>query len=229
MINNNISFVIPVYNEKQNIRELVFEIINLESSLMEYEIVIVDDGSSEDIYSQIRDIKKVVYIRHKKNLGQGQALVTGINASRFDLIVTMDGDLQNDPADFFKMYKTMIQKKADMVCGYRKNRKDPFLKKISSRIANFFRNILLGDKIYDSGCTLKLFKKNAVSDIRLDKNFFMFMPIQLQFAGFKVEQCEVLHRARIHGVTKYSYVSQMFTGLSYILYLFFLRFTRYRI
>jgi len=222
-INNNLSFVIPVFNEKQNIRILVDEILELSPKLASFEIIIVDDGSDENIYSEICDADKVVYIKHKKNLGQGKALLTGIEKAKFDIIVTLDGDLQNDVKDIFKMYYLMIQKNLDMVCGYRKNRKDPLLKNISSRISYFFRELLLKDNIYDSGCALKVCKKNALLSVRLDKNFFMFVTALFEFEGFKVGQCIVTHRPRMHGNTKYSYLSQFFTGFSYIFYLYFIR------
>lgn len=219
-INERISFIIPVYNEKDNIRDVIDSINRLKDNLSDYEIIIVDDGSSENIFDEVENLENVRYLRHRKNLGQGPAIRTGVRSSRFDLIVTLDGDGQNDPWDIFVLYSNMKRKKLDVVFGYRKYRDDPFFKRFCSRSGFFLRKLILNDNIYDSGCTLKIYKRNAIESIRLDRKFFMFMPYLFRKEGFRIGQCVVSHRRRKKGETKYSYFLQALTGISYIFYFY---------
>src|SRR3954453_20812337 len=151
-----LSVVIPLYNEEDNVVRLQAE---LDAALagLEYEIVFVDDGSQDATLARIQRGPRVRVLEFAKNTGQSAAMYAGIHAARGDVIVLLDGDRQNDPADIPKLLAE-INKGADLVCGYRANRKDTTFKRIQSRIANFVRSRFTGDGVRDTGCTLKVIR-----------------------------------------------------------------------
>ncbi len=201
-----ISVVVPVYNEEGNIANLHREIKNVcESNGYDYEIIFVNDGSSDDTDKVCRTLRPLKYIKMRKNFGQTAAMDAGIKAATKELIVTMDGDGQNDPADIPNMIKYMYEHDYDVVSGWRKNRKDTFMKRFVSRGANLLRYLLVHDGIHDSGCSLKVYKRECFKGVNLYGEQHRFIPAILKIKGFTVGEVVVNHRARTSGYTKYNW------------------------
>ncbi len=140
----------------------------------------------------------------RKNFGQTAAFDAGIKESSGEVIVTIDGDLQNDPADI-PLLLAKIDEGFDVVSGWRFKRQDPWSKKIPSRIANFLRKVLIHDRIHDSGCSLKAYRKECFQDVDLFGEMHRFIPALLQLEGFRIAEVKVSHDPRVHGVTKYNW------------------------
>lgn len=201
-----ISVVIPVFNEVESIAALHDEIIAVFSELdYEYEVIIVDDGSTDGTASLVKQLKNVVYVGLRRNFGQTAALDAGIKSSQGELIVTLDGDGQNDPADIPAMIRYMNENGLDVVSGWRKDRKDGLSKHFSSRMANIFRRLLLDDGLNDSGCTLKVYRAECFEGITLMGEMHRFIPALLKMKGFRVGEMVVNHRPRKAGTTKYGW------------------------
>lgn len=201
-----ISVVVPVFNEEGNVRELHQEILEVcKKENYKFEIIFVDDGSKDKTPEICKELKPLKYIRMRKNFGQTAAMDAGIKAAQYDYIVTMDGDRQNDPADIPKLIKYLEDNNLDIVSGWRKNRKDTVMKKFTSRVANFLRGIIVKDHIHDSGCSLKIYKKECFDHINLYGEMHRFIPALLKIKGFEVGEVVVNHRPRTAGVTKYNW------------------------
>lgn len=201
-----ISVVVPVFNEEGNVRELHQEILEVcKKENYKFEIIFVDDGSKDKTPEICKGLKPLKYIRMRKNFGQTAAMDAGIKAAQYDYIVTMDGDRQNDPADIPKLVKYLEDNNLDIVSGWRKNRKDTVMKKFTSRVANFLRGIIVKDHIHDSGCSLKIYKKECFDHINLYGEMHRFIPALLKIKGFEVGEVVVNHRPRTAGVTKYNW------------------------
>lgn len=201
-----ISVVVPVFNEEGNVRELHKEILEVcKKENYKFEIIFVDDGSKDKTPEICKGLKPLKYIRMRKNFGQTAAMDAGIKASQYDYIVTMDGDRQNDPADIPKLVNYLEENDLDIVSGWRKNRKDTVMKKFTSRVANFLRGIIVKDHIHDSGCSLKIYKKECFDHINLYGEMHRFIPALLKIKGFEVGEVVVNHRPRTAGVTKYNW------------------------
>jgi glycosyltransferase involved in cell wall biosynthesis len=200
-----LSVVVPVYNEEGNVKELYKKIINACDALNEsYEVIFVDDGSSDKTVEICKSLVGLILIELRKNFGQTAAFDAGFKASKGRLIVTMDGDLQNDPADI----KLLLEKKKegyDIVSGWRFDRKDSFSKKFFSRTADKLRKILLKDSIHDSGCSLKVYDGDALRKLDLFGEMHRFIPALLESDGYTVGEVKVSHHPRIHGETKYNW------------------------
>ncbi len=203
-----ISVVIPLYNEEENIKPLVNELNDVIKDIDgKAEIVFVDDGSIDNTVSVLEkelrkyDLKfKIVKLR--RNFGQTAAIMAGFDNAEGDIIITMDGDLQNDPKDIKKILQYMDE--YDVVSGWRKNRKDPFFTRVlPSKIANFIISRYLGLYLHDYGCTLKGYKKDIVKNIRLYGEMHRFIPVFALIEGAKIKEIEVNHRPRKYGKTKY--------------------------
>lgn len=201
-----ISIVVPILNEEGNIRQLHQEIVKVcEENKYIYEIIFVDDGSTDRTPEICKELYPLVCVRMRKTFGQTAAMDAGIKASHYDYIVTMDGDLQNDPADIPNLIKFLEEHDLDIVSGWRKNRKDTLMKKFMSRGANFLRGIIVNDGIHDSGCSLKIYKKECFEHINLYGEMHRFIPALLKIKGFKVGEVVVNHRPRTSGKTKYNW------------------------
>lgn len=201
-----ISVVVPVFNEEGNVRELHQEILEVcKKENYKFEIIFVDDGSKDKTPEICKELKPLKYIRMRKNFGQTAAMDAGIKAAQYDYIVTMDWDRQNDPADIPKLVKYLEDNNLDIVSGWRKNRKDTVMKKFTSRVANFLRGIIVKDHIHDSGCSLKIYKKECFDHINLYGEMHRFIPALLKIKGFEVGEVVVNHRPRTAGVTKYNW------------------------
>ncbi len=196
-----LSVVVPLFNEEENIPILQSEI---ERSLdgRDYEIVFVDDGSTDRTTDNVRLTDRVRLLRFVKNEGQSAAMIAGITAARGECIVMLDGDLQNDPADIPRLIEE-IDRGADLVCGYRAHRADSLSKKVTSRVANFVRSRFVGDGIRDTGCTLKAMRRECAIALVPFKGVHRFIPALVKNAGFKLTEIPVNHRARQFGVSKY--------------------------
>lgn len=204
---NRLSVVIPVFNEGGNVRPLVEELAPvLERLAVPFEIIFVDDGSTDNTGEILREIARegtsVRVVSLSRNCGQTAAFDAGFKAARGDIVVTMDGDLQNDPNDIPKLLEKIGR--FDLVCGWRWNRKDRFLKRISSRIANRVRRKTCGDRFRDIGCSLKAYRKECLDKIKLYDGLHRFFPILFEMEGFKVEEVKVSHRPRRRGKSKYN-------------------------
>ena len=202
----NISIVIPVYNEAENINELNNEIKTVcEKNNYNYEIIFVDDASSDNTRNIIKTLSPVKYICFRKNFGQTAAMDAGIKASKHEIIITMDGDRQNNPNDIPLLIEHLEKNDLDVVSGWRKNRKDSISKHLVSRCANILRKILINDGIHDSGCSLKVYKKECFDELNLYGEMHRFIPALLKIKGYKIGEIEVNHRPRQAGKTKYNW------------------------
>lgn len=201
-----ISVVVPVYNEEGNVKELYREIKDVcDRESYEYEIIFVNDGSQDKTDEICRTLSPLKYICMRRNFGQTAAMDAGIKAAKYDYIVTMDGDRQNDPNDIPNMLKYMEENNLDVVSGWRKYRKDTFMKRFVSRGANFLRGILVKDGIHDSGCSLKIYRKECFKGVNLYGEQHRFIPALLKIKGFTIGEVVVNHRARTAGITKYNW------------------------
>ena len=201
-----VSVVVPVYNEEGNVEKLHQEIKRMcVNAGYDYEIIFINDGSSDKTDQICRTLKPLKYIQFRRNFGQTAAMDAGIKAATKEFIATLDGDGQNDPADIPKMLEYMREHQYDVVSGWRKNRKDTFMKRFISRGANALRYLLVHDGIHDSGCSLKVYRRECFKGINLYGEQHRFIPAILEIKGFKVGEMVVNHRARTSGKTKYNW------------------------
>jgi len=200
-----ISLVISVFNEEENIKPLI-EKIDSSLSGLDYEVVFVDDGSKDNTINQIKEFGNSHYttISFYKNFGQTAAMSAGIEQASGDLIITLDGDLQNDPADIPGMVKKLVDEDWDVVAGRRAKRKDYLLsRKFPSIIANWIIRWLTGVKIHDYGCSLKVFRADVAKNLGLYGELHRFIPVLAQLQGAKITEVDVKHHPRQFGKTKY--------------------------
>lgn len=201
----DLSVIAPMYNEEGNVKELHRRIKEACDKLgKSYEIILVNDGSSDRTVEMCQGLSPLKLIVMRKRFGQTAAMDAGIKASRGKIIVMLDADLQNDPNDIGLLLQEM-EKGYDVVAGWRWQRKDPISKIIFSRGANLLRKILIQDKIHDSGCSLKAYKRECFADIDLFGEMHRFIPAILELEGYKVGEVKVSHHPRVHGVTKYNW------------------------
>ena len=206
----DITIVIPAYNEQDNVKELHKKISAVMSSLKKsYEIIFVDDGSTDNTFSELEKIsykdKNTRIIKFRKNFGQTAAWRAGFDNSKANMIITMDADLQNDPKDIPKLLNK-LDEGYDVVSGWRYNRKDSFSKKIFSLFSRFLRRIVIKNKIHDSGCSLKVYKRKALDDIELQGEMHRYIVELLALKGYKIGEVKVNHYPRKKGKTKYSLI-----------------------
>ena len=201
-----VSLVVPMYNEEENAGRLHREIVSvLEDYCDEYEIIFVNDGSTDGTDAVCRELRPLRYICLRKNNGQTAAIDAGIKAARYEYIVTMDGDGQNDPQDIPRLLDYLIENNLDVVSGWRKDRKDSVGKRLVSKGANLLRKVLVHDGIHDSGCTLKAYRRECFENLTLYGEQHRFIPALLKIRGYTVGELEVHHRPRTAGKTKYNW------------------------
>lgn len=201
-----VSIVVPVYNEEGNVALLHQEIVDIcKANNYEYEIIFVDDGSTDRTVDLCRSLSPLKLICMRRNFGQTSAMDAGIKAARYEYIVTMDGDRQNDPADIPNMLRYLEDNHLDVVSGWRKNRKDSFMKRFTSRGANLLRHMIVRDGIHDSGCSLKVYRRECFEGINLYGEQHRFIPALLKIKGYSIGEVVVNHRARTAGKTKYNW------------------------
>ena len=204
-----LSVVVPIFNEFENIPELHDELQGVLDRLgRPYEIVYVDDGSTDGSFDLLKALaalhSQVVVIQFRRNFGQTAALAAGMEAARGDVLVFMDGDLQNDPADIPRLLEVMDEGDYDVVSGWRKNRQDAAIKrKLPSRIANWLISRVSGVHLNDYGCTLKAYRREVMENVRLYGEMHRFIPAYAAWAGARIAELPVNHRARKYGRSKY--------------------------
>jgi dolichol-phosphate mannosyltransferase len=214
-----LSIVIPAFNEAESIASLLGEIPALLDDRLDYEIVVVDDGSTDAMPGVLRDCRtrqpRLRVLRQRERCGQSAALVSGVRAARAPWVATLDGDGQNDPADIMKLYTAMEQdpERALLISGYRRVRRDTWLRRISSRVANAVRAALLADATPDTGCGLKLFPRALFLELPRFDHMHRFLPALVQREGGKVLSIEVGHRERRHGRSKYGVLNRLWVGI----------------
>jgi len=202
-----LSVVIPVYNEEENIQLLHAKLKEAMVILdNEYEILFVDDGSTDRTLSILEEIqagdKHVIVLSLRRNFGQTAAFAAGFDFARGDVIVTMDGDLQNDPADIPKLLERI--KDHDLVSGWRKKRKDPFFtRRLPSIMANWLISKVTGVKLHDYGCSLKAYRRDVIKNLKLYGEMHRFIPAVASWYGVRIAEVETVHHPRMHGKSKY--------------------------
>ncbi|MCU1229174.1 MAG: glycosyl transferase family 2 [Acidobacteria bacterium] len=215
----HLSVVFPVYNEEENVPILLAEIAKaLDGKPWTYEIVAADDGSSDGSLAALRAARaqypNLRIVALAKNSGQTAALDAAWRAARGDYVVSLDADLQNDPADIPAMMQKLEELGVDMVIGVRVNRHDTFSRKLQSKIGNGVRNWITRDQITDTGCSLKLVRREAIDRVKLYTGMHRFLPTLVRMQGYKVAEMPVNHRARQFGVSKYGAMNRAFRGLA---------------
>jgi len=210
-----VSFVVPAHNERDSLPRLLDEIRAAAARIgTGYEIVVVDDGSTDGtgawIEEEARRSADLRAVLHGRNRGQSAALATGLDASRGDVVVTMDADLQNDPADVPALLAAL--EGFDLACGVRRRRRDPIAKRIASRLANRIRRWILRDRFRDVGCSLKAWRRPVARRVPRFQGFHRFLPVLAEAEGFRVTEVEVSHRPREHGKTHYGNLTRALRG-----------------
>jgi dolichol-phosphate mannosyltransferase len=218
----SLSFVIPVLDEAESICKLVEEILGCQGLDTRYEIIVVDDGSTDDTIARLTELRKqqsapLRLIRHRANAGQSAAIWTGVAAARHEWIVTLDGDGQNDPADLPKLLAELDARNTTgdlhLICGHRRKRQDSWMKRISSRIANWVRSRLLGDATPDTGCGLKIIRRDAFLALPFFDHMHRFLPALIQRGGGRIVSVPVNHRPRTRGLSKYGLGNRLWVGI----------------
>lgn len=218
-----LSIVVPLYNEEDNV-VLLTEKINESLDGYSYEIIYIDDFSTDKTSNVIKEIadERVHLIELKKNYGQSLALAAGIDHASGEYIITMDGDLQNDPSDIPEMLKYAVSDEFDVVTGIRQKRKDSLVKKIPSKIANFLVRRVTKLDIKDNGCALKVFTKDIAKDLNLYGEMHRFITLLAHLEGAQIKQVPVKHHARHAGVSKYG-LERVFKVVADMMLLLFIR------
>ncbi len=204
-----LSIVIPIYNEVESVPELHAELQGVLVALgRPYEIIYVDDGSKDGSFTLLKQLAEihpeVVVIQFRRNFGQTAALAAGLEASRGDVVIFMDGDLQNDPAEIPRLLQTMEEGDFDVVSGWRKDRQDAAIsRKLPSQMANWLISKVSGVQLHDYGCTLKAYRREVMQNVRLYGEMHRFIPAYAAWAGATVTELPVNHRARTYGRSKY--------------------------
>lgn len=230
---HQVSIIVPLYNEEGNVKPLIDSVENaLKDFCMSWELVLVDDGSRDNTLSFAKqnsvDCRHIHVIELQRNYGQTAAMQAGIDAARGTLLVTMDGDLQNDPADIPAMVEKLIDDDLDLLQGWRKNRKDTLLmRKVPSRIANKLIRKVTGVYLHDYGCSLKVYRASALKNVRLYGEMHRFIPawVAMSVSPKRINEMVVKHHERHSGISKYG-ISRTFRVILDLLFVWF--FMRYR-
>ena len=221
------SIIVPLYNEEKNVKllnkDLVHSIIELKKTKEnEFQLIFVDDASEDNTFDELKKFIsnpiETLIIKHRINLSQSAALNTGINYSKYENLIILDGDLQNDPGDLKKMV-TEYEKGTDMLIGWRKIRKDNFfLKTLPSLIANYLVRIFSKSKIHDHGCAFKIVKKSSIDELTNWGDFHRLLAARVANNGHHISEIEVKHNNRIHGNSNYGFsrVLKIFIDLLYL-------------
>jgi glycosyltransferase involved in cell wall biosynthesis len=200
----DVSVVVPVFNEEENVRELYERMASVLTGAAEF--IFVDDGSRDSTYVRLQEIaaedSRVLLIRFRRNFGQTAALSAGIDHARGSIIVPMDGDLQNDPKDIPRLL-AKLDEGYDVVSGWRIDRKDPFHRRLPSQVANRMISWISGVRLHDYGCSLKAYRRSVLQDVRLYGEMHRFVPIYASWQGARVAELAVDHHPRTRGRSNY--------------------------
>jgi dolichol-phosphate mannosyltransferase len=226
-----LSIVVPVHNEADNVRPLIEEIDSALGDSCAYEVIYVDDGSTDDTLRELTasqaEYPRLRVLRHRRCCGQSTALRTGVREARGSVVATLDGDGQNDPADIPRMLAALREldggSAGAMVAGHRKQRKDTGWRRFSSKVANGVRGSLLKDNTPDTGCGLKVFSRELFLSLPYFDHMHRFLPALAQRAGGRVVSVEVGHRPRLRGQSKYGTWHRLWVGLWDLLGVMWLR------
>jgi dolichol-phosphate mannosyltransferase len=218
LIRPYLSLVVPAYNEVENVPLLVDEIRAALAPIgLDWELLLVDDGSTDGTLDAMARAAaadpRLRVLHHRRNAGQTAALATGFRAARGAVIVTLDADLQNDPADIPR-FLAELDRGFDVVSGVRVDRRDSFVRRASSRIANAVRNWATDEAITDVGCSLKAYRAEFLRDLPLFTGMHRFLPTLVRWNGARVGEIGVRHRPRLHGVAKYGIGNRLFRALA---------------
>jgi len=215
-----ISVVVPVHNETDNVETLIEEIHQALKAQEAYEMIFVDDGSSDDTLAKLQQSMQryphLRVLRHEKSCGQSRAIHSGVTAAHYDWVATLDGDGQNDPADIPHLIEALSQQASDklwMLAGYRHQRNDTGWRRFSSKFANAIRQSVLHDDTPDTGCGLKVFRRDKFLSLPYFDHIHRFMPAMIQMVGGEVISVKVNHRARSHGQSKYGTLDRLMAGI----------------
>jgi len=216
------SVVVPLYNEAQNVSPTHKELLATMDKLRgEYEIIYINDGSKDATLKELKKLKKAVVIDLNRNYGQSTALDAGFKAAQGEIIISLDGDLQNDPADIPRLLEKLKKDNLDVIAGWRRKRRDKNSVRILTRLGRACRGVLLNDRVHDSGCMLRAYRKEAVKSLDLQGEMHRYILALLRWKGFRIGELEVNHRPRIHGNTKYS-SSKAVRGFIDLMYIWFI-------
>jgi len=211
-----LSLVVPAYNERENLAPLLAEIAAALTG-RSYEVIVVDDGSTDGTLAELKSLRQrypqLHVIAFERNAGQTAAFAAGFRAARASVVVTLDADMQNDPADIPALVDTLQRTGTTAVAGYRAARRDTTWKRLQSRIANGVRNRLNGEVIRDTGCSLKAFRTESLRAVPLFTGMHRFLPTLIKMQGGTVTEVPVGHRPRKHGVTKYGMWNRVWRSL----------------
>lgn len=211
-----ISIIVPVFDEADNVLPMAREVAAAFAAVPnDWELVFVDDGSRDATWQNIcaaaAASPRVRGVRHLRNAGQSAALWTGIQQTTRPLLATLDGDLQNDPADLPRLLGELAT--CDFACGWRQNRQDTFVRRVSSRLARWARSTALNAEFRDTGCALRVFRRTALEGLFGFNGLHRFLPILVAGGGFRVRELPVSHRPRVAGVSKYGVWNRLGRGL----------------
>ncbi len=211
-----ISVVVPFYNEEDNIEPLYEGLTRVLNRLNhDYALILVDDGSTDNTLKNMLKIckkdRRVKIIKFRKNFGQSAALKAGFDHANGDIVISMDGDLQNDPEDIPKLIEKMENEDYDVVCGWRADRKDPLSKRLFSKLANLIRRNITSEFIHDSGCTYRAYRNGCVKGLDLYGETHRYIPAMLLWRGYRIGEVKVKHNPRKYGTTKYGW-KRIFKG-----------------
>lgn len=217
----SISVIVPAYNEQDNLKALIENITQALQSVENLEIVVVDDCSSDNTPAVCANLKQIypslTYLRHIKNAGQSTAVLTGVKHARFELIATLDGDGQNPPTEILKLLQAYANysgtKATTLFAGHRIGRQDPWIKRISSKIANGIRKKMLKDDCPDTGCGLKLFHKAAFLELPHFNHMHRFLPALFKRQGYTTINVPISHAPRQFGTSKYNTWGRLRVGI----------------
>ena len=207
-----LSIVVPVRDEQDTVRELAARIAAVVQD--EYELIFIDDGSTDDTWKRLVELHqpdRVRLLRFRRHSGKTAALMAGFRAARGETIVTLDGDLQDDPAEIPR-FVAKLGEGYDLVTGWKKQRRDPLIKVISSRLFNFAARLFTGVRLHDINCGFKAMRVEAARSLRIHGDLHRFIPVLAAARGFRVTEIEVTHHPRRHGRSKYG-IERMFRGL----------------
>lgn len=211
--NDAIDLVIPMYNERENVRPLYEEVETALESVIDYRVIFVDDGSDDGSTEILKELSKsesaVETLHFHRNRGQSAAFAAGFDATANPLVATLDGDRQNNPADLPDLIDKLHREGTDVVLGYREERRDGLKKRMGSYVANCVRNWVLGENIRDTGCSLKVFRKEVVDSFPRFEGMHRFFPSLVLMNGFSFTQAPTEHRSRPWGETKYSITGRL--------------------
>ena len=217
------SVVVPIYNEEGNILKLHSEIaVAMDKISKDYEVIYVNDNSNDNSMSELKSLNKVKIIELNKNYGQATALDAGFRAAKGEIIISMDGDGQNDPKDIPRLLKKMKDDNLDVVAGWRKSRADKGGIKVLTRIGRLLRRLMIKDSVHDTGCTLRVYKKRAIESLEIQGEMHRYILALLKWKGFRIGELIVNDRAREYGVSKYGY-TKAFRGFLDLMYMWFMQ------